>query len=476
MLIEFAVENFRSFKEETVFSLIATKDESHPSHVVRTDGSKPLRVLRAAALYGANASGKSNLINAIAFARDFIVTGTRASGAIPYEPFKLSAATRTAPSKFEFVFTLDGVLHTYGFKADASRVHEEWLFATPGKKEVTYFERITDESGAVTVEFGTTFRKQAERKKGFLEFVAEGTRPNQLFLTEAVERNVPTAQGIIHWLQQMLLFIPAEAKYEHLSVLTHANPLFTEFLSQLLTLAGTGITGIKTISEPLDAEKHFSTWPKDYQGNVLEKISEAQALGNPTNVLSGTWDGKSFGIFLDKELKPLFVEMRAQHLSEQQELIPFELNEESDGTQRLAHLAPALNSILHNEQVLLLDEIDRRMHPLLSRLLVQAFLSGKSKGQLIFTTHETNLLDLELLRRDEVWFVEKNPAGASQLYSLADFKIREDLKISKGYLNGRFGAIPFIGDISRLGWTEATATTSTTEENDAAHLATEATA
>lgn len=475
MLIEFAVENFRSFKEETVFSLIATKDESHPSHVVRTEGGKPLRVLRAAALYGANASGKSNLVNAIAFARDFIVTGTRASGAIPYEPFKLSAATRTAPSKFEFVFTIDDILYTYGFKADAARVHEEWLFATPGKKEVPYFERITDESGKVTVEFGATFRKQAERKKGFLEFVAEGTRPNQLFLTEAVERNTPTVQGIIHWLQQMLLFIPAEAKYEHLSVLTHANPLFTEFLSQLLILAGTGVTGIKTIFEPLNPETHFFNWPEDFKNDVLEKISEVQAMGNRTNVLSGAADGKSFGIFLDENLEPFFVEMRAQHLSAEQELIPFELNEESDGTQRLIHLAPTLNSILHNEQVLLLDEIDRRMHPLLSRLLVQTFLSGKSKGQLIFTTHETNLLDLELLRRDEVWFVEKNQSGTSQLYSLADFKIREDLKISKGYLNGRFGAIPFIGDISRLGWTEADQSTST-EKNNAAHLATEATA
>jgi len=137
--------------------------------------------------------------------------------------------------------------------------------------------------------------------------------------------------------------------------------------------------------------------------------------------------------------------------SRQGQLVEFSIDEESEGTQRLINLIPALFILKKNpEKVIFLDELDRRLHPLLSRKFLEFFLQCKieqSKNQLIFTTHDTNLLDLDLLRRDEIWFVEKNNQGASQLYSLAEFKIRSDLKVEKGYLNGRFGAIPFFGNI-----------------------------
>ncbi len=473
MLIEFVVENFRSFKEETVFSLIATKDESHASHIVVEGKEKPLRLLRAAAFYGANASGKSNLITAIAFAREFIIRGTRAADAIPHEPYKLSAATRTAPSRFEFVFTLDDVLYTYGFKADTNRVHEEWLFATPGKKEVTYFERVTSETGEVTVEFGGAFIRQAEQRKAFFEFVALGTRPNQLFLTEAVERNVTLAKTIQDWFRQALLIVPADSTLQELTMLTHRDEFFTEFLGQFLIAAGTGVAAVETRLELLDFEKHFPELPDDIRREIIRDLSQGDA---ESGFISGTWAENPFGIFRNEDGQAIFIKLLMKHETEDGEIVSFDVDEESDGTRRLINLAPTLLFTQNREHVLLIDELDRRLHPLLSRLFVQSFFEGTGKGQMIFTTHETNLLDLDLLRRDEIWFIEKNRQGASHLFSLTEFKIREDLKISKGYLNGRFGAIPFIGDISRLGWTEATAPTSSTEKTDAAHFTPETTA
>jgi uncharacterized protein len=451
MLIEFVVENFRSFKEETVFSLIATKDESHASHVIHSEGVKPLRVLRAAALYGANASGKSNLINAIAFAREFILKGTRASDeVIPFEPYKLSATTSASPSKFEFIFTLDGTLHTYGFKADASRVHEEWLFTKPRKNETRYFERITDESGKVRVEFGHSLIQKAEQNKSFFSHLAEGTRPTQLFLNEAVERNVAPLKGIMDWFSKALHIIPADSAHIGLAFLAHRDQSFSDFLYKLLVAAGTGITGIKTAAELLDFDRHLPEWPEVNRLNILKTLSE-----NPEGEFASISRNKPFGIVSGLNGKHMFIKILAQHDTEEGEVASFEWEEESDGTRRLINLAPALFDLSQNEHIFLIDEIDRRLHPLLSRLFVQSFLDGTGKGQMVFTTHETNLLDLDLLRRDEIWFVEKNKQGMSHLYSLAEFKIREDLKISKGYLNGRFGAIPFIGDISRLDWTKA---------------------
>jgi AAA15 family ATPase/GTPase len=151
--------------------------------------------------------------------------------------------------------------------------------------------------------------------------------------------------------------------------------------------------------------------------------------------------------------------IKTKHRHEKGQLVDFSIEEESEGTQRLINLIPILFSLKNkSEKVILLDELDRRLHPLLSRQFLEFFLQGKAeemRNQLIFTTHDTNLLDLDILRRDEIWFLEKNQQGASHLYSLAEFKIRPDLKIDKGYLNGRFGAIPFFGDIHSLGWSKA---------------------
>jgi len=164
--------------------------------------------------------------------------------------------------------------------------------------------------------------------------------------------------------------------------------------------------------------------------------------------------GERYALKSGDQCEPILVRFHMQHRGQDGQRVDLEIYEQSEGTQRLINLLPALFSFQENEErVVIIDELDSRLHPLVSRLIIQAAVAGgetNQKSQLIFTTHDTNLLDLDLLRRDEIWFVEKDKGGASHLYSLAEFKTRPDLKIEKGYLNGRFGAIPFIGDLQRL--------------------------
>lgn len=452
MLVQFAVENFRSFRDEVLLNLIAfNKIEQHPAHIIGTQAGKNL--LRVAALYGANASGKSNLVEAVQFAQKLILRGTRADQAISVAPYKLGAAFQDAPSTFDFTFLYRDVLYSYAFKVTRRRVAEEWLFATlPGKREVRYFERTTSEDGKVTVEFGPSFAGKG-KKRGFLEFVAAGTRPNQLFLTEAVERNVEAVLPVIKWFRDVLQIIPAESAYLALGLTALKDRSFAKFLGDLLDAAGTGISGIVPHREILDFEKLVPEMPETVRQEILDAVSEKKSVAIE---MSGKRRGRQFTIVADDGGQPTIVELKTRHQTAEGETIEFDFEEESEGTQRLMHLAPLLFNAKAGEKVFFLDELDRRFHPLLSRMFLDAYLASgpDQRGQLVFTTHDTNLLDLDVLRKDEIWFIEKDEAGASHLSSLVEFNVRHDLKIAKGYLQGRFGAIPFIGDIRNLGWVE----------------------
>ena len=448
MLVQFSVENFLSFDEEQVFSMVAASGDQHPAHLVPDVPRKGESLLRAAALYGANGAGKSNLVQAMQFAKNLIVGGTRGTQPIPVRPFKLGGHTGR-PSKFEFIFKTKGVLYNYGFRLDASRIHEEWLYATPNKHEVKFFERTTSEDGKVEVEVGPAFSGRSSKQKQFLNFVAQGTRPNQLFLTETLERNVAEVKTALDWFQKSLLIVLPETPATHLEMYVHEDEAMTSFMGIALCMTGTGAEGVFTEEIPYD----FDSLPSSVPGAAREQIKAQLAASYAVTVSLHGPKGERLTLKRDGEDHIMQVLLRTLHRGKDERMVQFNMDEESDGTQRLIHLLPALFALRQNpDHVIVLDELDRRLHPFLSRFFVQAALEGDGEqyGQLIFTTHDTNLLDLDLLRRDEIWFADKDKSGASHLYSLAEFKTRTDLKIEKGYLNGRFGAIPFIGDIRRL--------------------------
>jgi uncharacterized protein len=455
MLVQFTVKNFLSFKEETTFSMVGIdSDHSHESHLIFNPCAKNQSLVRISSIYGANAAGKSNLIEAISFAQDLIIEGTRSGKSIPITTYKLGAQSKI-PSKFEFIFIHRNTQYSYGFKLNSSQILEEWLYVVPDgkKREVMYFERITTEQKETTVKYGASFRGKKKDNEQFLNFIAQGTRPNQLFLTEAEDRNVSTISPVFEWFEDVLTIIPAEAHFNGLEVVMFQDKNFTKFLSNILKHVGTGIESIAMEEVELDFERYLPEIPKDVKEKILADFEEER--GNAFVMIS-TPANRHYLLKKSDDEQLSLILLTTQHLNEDGELISFEMREESDGTQRLINLVPILFMLQEKpEKVIFIDELDRRLHTLLSRQFLEMVLTCSSEdnnNQLIFTTHDTNLLDLEFLRRDEIWFVEKNNRGVSSLYSLAEFKIRPDLKIEKGYLNGRFGAIPFFGDLNSLGW------------------------
>jgi AAA15 family ATPase/GTPase len=460
MLLQLTIENFLSFKEETTLSLVAVEsDENHPKHLTKIESAgKNLSVLPVSAIYGANAAGKSNLIKAVDFAKNLIVEGTRSNQTIAVSPFKLGDSYQQ-PSKFEFIFIYNNNLYSYGFQLNYTQILQEWLYVTPEgeKEEIVYFERVTSEAKETEIEFGSFLKGTNNEHEQFLGFLAQGTRPNQLFLTEAddrnVDRNVPQIKPVLDWFKKQLTIISAEATNQGLEIGMLSSREFTEFMSNFLKFAGTGINSISTTELEPDFDRYLPEMSEVKKMEIVQKMLEAD---NNTTIMIKNSVGKRFLLKKNEHEKISLIQIRTQHLHEKGHIIEFGIEEESEGTQRLINLIPVLFVLQEqSEKVVFLDELDRRLHPLLSRQFINMALQCKSENnmsQLIFTTHDTNILDLELFRRDEIWFVEKNLQGASHLYSLAEFKIRPEMEIEKGYLNGRFGAIPFFGDIRSLGW------------------------
>ena len=460
MLIQFTIQNFLSFKDEVTFSMVAVNsDNQHSDHLAQNEAGEGRSVLPIAAMYGANAAGKSNLIKAMSFVKNLVVKGTRTNQSISVPTFKLGEYDKQT-SKFEFIFTHQSSQYSYGFRLNKEQIVEEWLHGIPKgkKKEVMYFERVTSTSSKkeTIVEFGTILKGRSPTKGKDLnrhlnlKFIATGTRPNQLFLTEAIDRSIETLMPVFNWFKNVLMVVPAESNFKKLEVGVAVDESFTDFLSKFLIFAGTGIEAISTDMVELDFDNHFPTMPKGFRDSILEGLEENSVA------TVGNSQGGRFLLSRDKNGQVNLTQLKASHRHENGDLIDFSMDEESEGTQRLINLIPYLYILGKDaEKVVFIDELDRRLHPLLSRRFVESAINCRAHGnQLIFTTHDTNLLDLDLLRRDEIWFVEKNKNGISDCYSLAEFKIRPDLKIEKGYLNARFGAIPFFGNPKDLGWFE----------------------
>jgi hypothetical protein len=449
MLIRFEIENFLSFNTKTELSMIAGKGRTFPEHIIKGKSRNDLNILKTGIIYGANASGKSNLIKAIEFAKNLIVNGTSAKDTIQVNPFRLQKENSLKPSKFEFEFQVKKNLYAYGFEITSESIESEWLYKinkTTADKPI--FKRITTAEKNCEVSFDFENMKiKDEKEKQFLEFVARGTRPNQLFLTECQERNVKNIQSIaecFEWFDKILVIVFPHYTYRGLVLDLMNNTQVIDMFCNFLTLFNTGISGVEIQDEDvenLDLPNHLKK----------EIISGMQKQSIGTIELAK----KSYFVFKNEFNEIKYYKLMTKHyLKSTHEAVLFEVEDESDGTQRLFDLIPVLINLVNKECVFLVDELDRSLHANLARTLIEVFLKNSQDvdSQLIATTHESHLLDLDLLRRDEIWFVEKNKAGESKLYSLEEFQPRYDKEIRKDYLVGRYGAIPFIGNVDNLSW------------------------
>lgn len=448
MLLRFTVENVLCFNSEASFSMVATSDERHGDHVLKAENPRRPSVLRAAALYGANGHGKSNFVNAVS-ALKRLVARQEWSG----KAFKLDSASADKPSRIVAEFRHKGFDYEYGVVISDKIVLEEWLFRTDkAGREHMLFERTTSrlKDGYETrVLPGNLLKKSASpspkvKMETYLEVFSSGMKETRPFLAEAEERGIELIQPAYEWFDDVLIPVAATASYTGLYERAEKDNKFRTFLEDFVRQCDVGIEKIDAFGVEVTSE---------FKDKLPEAImSEISRLGKDSVIQLGGQDGHTIIIDQDDEGKVVLRRMLAKRKNNAGELIDFSFEEESSGTRRLLDLAPMIADA-HETKVYVVDELDRKLHPMLSYKFVEAFLKT-TKSQIIFTTHNTFLMNLDLLRRDEVWFVQKRKDGSSDLYSLAELKIRPDLNVRKGYLDGRFGAIPFLGNASDLGWSE----------------------
>lgn len=440
MLVSFSVSNFRSFNAEETFSMVASKRLSdHPKHVVEIPNCDE-SLLRTSVIYGANAAGKSNLIRAMSFAQSVIEN--KSDAMIAPEPFRFSGVGPRPVSSFEFRFVTNRKLFTFGFDMSGAQIHGEWFSVRHNNDENLIYERDADGNTKVYENSLSRALREDVQLVNVLGVLKQlPLKKDQLFLSRvsSLPENAqgPTLQAAIKWLTKDLVILKAEHRTPNLLSQITENDRLRLFSQRFLNRVGTGISGLHVEERERDAE--------DWERNFLQSPAFA--------------DGLTFPYGPDLEIKTLkdnpgrvvVRRLFSQHATASDSgTLPF--GEESDGTQQLLHLMPFLVPSGKECRVVVIDELDRSLHPLLCWEFIKFFNESlpANSGQLIVTTHEAHLLNQDLLRRDEYWFVEKDRQQQTRLVPLSDFKIRKDLQLEKGYLQGRFGAIPHIGPISEL--------------------------
>ena len=424
MLIEFKFSNFRSFRDETVLSLEATGLGTFKNCLIQ---EKSTKLLPGVAIYGKNGGGKSNVIRAFWLAVQFIKNAQRTQhekAEIPVMPFGLNDYSKKQPTSFDFIYVLNGIKYWYGFSATKEKIISEYLYHAPKGQKALIFSRT-----------GQDFSFTEDKAKR--NMIGEMVAGNQLFFSVACTMNDSACVSAMKWFRECIFFsrdytdIPKQ-------LLEYAEN--KSMLKAITDYAKTADLGIDDMQFEFDNKeiKDDNSFPE----YIPEGIKEA--LTKFMNVLSETSNNSEVRLRMGE------VTAKAIHQGENKDgskmLYSFDLSEESDGTRKLMSLAPAIESALQNGGILLVDELERELHPMLVNFIVSKFQSkntNRKGAQIIFTTHNTELMNMELLRKDQLYFVDKRDNdGVSELYSISEFATRTTDNIRKGYLVGKYGATP----------------------------------
>ncbi len=414
MLLEFSVTNFLSFKDKITLSFEKGSGNEIEDNYFNTSYGEVLKVV---SIYGANASGKSNLLKAFTSA----ILMVRSSSVIPLDgkwtfikPFLFDEGTKGKPSEFEFVFIVNGVKYKYNFSADMNKIYDESLDAYYTQKPTNIFSRKNTNEYIFNTD------------KSVLESIASKNTENKLFLTTATTWNYEKMKEVFMWFSKSIDVYNSFDKIMDSDLVCYSNneDNLKEFTLKLLNEADIDIKNIYVDYE----EKDFDSTTLSMNGPDLVKTNNNFKL-------------KNVKIKFEHEVSDKKNNLRSYML---------DFNDESSGTKILFALAPFLKRAFENERVIIVDELEKSLHPALIEFIIKLFNNkniNKASSQLLFTTHLTNLLNLDFFRRDQIWFAEKNHQnGVSDLYPLDSFAVRKNENISKGYINGRYGAIPFIRD------------------------------
>ena len=420
MLVEFNVNNFKSIKNSVKFSMLtSTKDAGNTFDV------RDYKILSSAIIYGANASGKSNFLRALAFMRNFVLNRFKILQSIdklPHEPFKLCTDTEDSSSFFEIVFFTNDTKYRYGFEMDSEIIYSEWLFADEKGKEAKLFIRDIDENDYVNP---NKFRE------GYVFFDKKNQKikiaKNQLFIWKCDQEDGETSKSILEWFNNLNMIDGMDHKgYINFTMKKMEDENFKNKIVDLVKTADIDIDDINIEEDniPLD---------------VIEKLPMPDSMKKE--------------ILNDGNLKSIEINTKHKKYDSSGNVIGeviFELDkEESKGTRKFFAMSAPIIDTLQNGKILIIDELDASLHPILTQHLIQLFHDkdiNSKNAQLIFATHDTNLLKPHIFRRDQIWLTEKDKYGSTDLYSLAQFRgVRAKEDFEKQYIQGKYGAIPYLG-------------------------------
>lgn len=448
MLIRLVIENLFSFGERKEFNTIPNNRlKTLDNHRYNING---FNLLKISSVYGANGAGKSNLIKSLE-----LFQGLVEKEEIPFglkdTQFKFNADRNNNKQILAIEFIQENTAFYYGIELldDLISTEELYLSGLGSKKDQLIFERKTNKDEVTEIIFSEDFEKDKKTqllKSILIEEFVKPHKPILKLLSNRENKFFKDVKKAFKWFEETLQIITPESKPGALAHRIDIDKGFKRYAENTMNSLHLGITSLNT--EKKEISKFFGKDDKKLIENLSKDVeaSPAKMIGLRSNA--------GDEIIIVKEDNEILVKrLKIGHTGKNDKSVLFELEEESDGTIRLLDFLPAFQGMLAKEKVIIIDEIERSIHPLLIKELVKKFsLDSNTKGQLIFTTHESNLLDQEIFRQDEIWFAEKDKNGSTDLYSLSDFKEHKTIDIRKGYLNGRYGSIPFLANLQDLNW------------------------
>jgi len=442
MLIRFQVKNLYSFEEETEFNLLTNDSEHLPHHKKHCNG---VDFLRLSAIYGANASGKSNFVRAIGLLQNIVKKGKIIDEVSDYK-FKLSKEALTKPISLAIELLSNSKMYYYTLSFDQKKILNETLVETfKDKEDRIVFERsLTNERQEIPF---IESEVKNEKERMFLELLSDKLLSKDelllTFLTQKYPNEYADIDNVFEWFSDVLIVLNSNFKIRGIAHKFDKHDSIVKFVNTFIPTLSTGIQRIevqkKEIQGDSDDMKHLKDNIKDDQEQLF------------TNTNPDT--GEEITFVMEENDKIFAKRIFTEHLDKEGHKVFFPFGWESDGTKRLLEYTPLINGVINAEVVFVVDEIERSIHPMMIKELIRKISSDTSaQGQLIFTTHESCLLDQEILRTDEIWFTQKDKGGATHMYSLSDFNISNTANIEDGYLNGRYGGIPFLSNLKELNW------------------------
>ena len=431
MLIQFSVANCLSFNEKTTLEFFASKDRNLKEQLWMSESRYIPNILKAAFIFGPNAGGKSNLIKAFYYAKS-IVLGEPNPLRNRTIYFKLCPDCAQKPIFFEFEMLIKRKIYRYGFEIKEGVISREWLWNINSTGEHKVYERTFDKLQKNKIGYGDNYKVLQQDE--YFNFVLKGTPENKLFLTETINRNIELFRDVFEWFKKIVIIYP-HSKLQSFNVLINNEFLLQEY-RKLMKLCDLGIDDINI--EKIEADEVLNKFPSAIRDNLRMDL--------PGNITLKT--DERYSMNFKNGIQEAYRILISHKIPATETKVEFKINEESDGTNRIFDLIPVLQ-LLQEDAIVFVDELDRSLHPLISKAFIKALFTANKQhqGQFIVTTHDATLLDVKLLRRDLIWFIRKNYQMESTLYSLQEFeKVRNDKALQKAYLAGLYGAIPIFSD------------------------------